>query len=351
MNAAYPPTDGMLHLRPQRHPDAMVAGRGADRAGARRGRYAAVPVGRRGGGVRAGERARTGRRIADGRQRLRPDRGCSATSRSSAYGITTHYYDPLAGAADIQALLSKAHPRDLHGKPRLADLRGPGRARHLRARQATRCRHPARQHLGDAAVLPGARRTASTSRSSPAPNMSRAMPTDARLGHRDRAGLGATVEDLARCYGQCASPDDAFLAARGLRTLGVRLGGTRTARSRSRVGSTSSRRSRQVLHPAFKDCPGHAFWKRDFTGSTGLFSIVLKDADDAAADRFVESLAAVRHRLQLGRLRKPRAAGPPAPRRTVRRDKPAGAMVRLHIGLEDPDDLIADLAEGLKLIG
>ena len=89
--------------------------------------------------------------------------------------------------------------------------------------------------------------------------------------------------------GQTVSPDDASLAARGLRTMGVRLRRHEDSAIKIARWLDEQPQVAAVLHPAFKDCPGHEFWKRDFTGSSGLFSIVLKDADDAAATRFVES--------------------------------------------------------------
>ena len=93
--------------------------------------------------------------------------------------------------------------------------------------------------------------------------------------------------------------------------------------------------------------PATNIWKRDFKGSSGLFSFELKGADDAARARS-STPRAVRDRLQLGRLRKPGAAGrsrsAPSPK------PPAPNLVRLHIGLEDPDDLIADLSQAFDWI-
>ena len=106
-----------------------------------------------------------------------------------------------------------------------------------------------------------------------------------------------------------------------------------------------------MIHPAFADCPGHEYWKRDFTGSSGLFSFILRDSDDAAANRFVESLGLFAIGYSWGGYESLALPVHPHRARTVRREKPAGAMIRLHIGLEDPDDLIADLEQGLKLTG
>ena len=122
--------------------------------------------------------------------------------------------------------------------------------------------------------------------------------------------------------------------------MGVRLkqheeGALRVAhwlKERSEVGV--------VLHPALPDCPGHEYWKRDFKGSSGLFSFELKGADDALRARFVDGLELFGIGYSWGGYES--LAIPVDPVRTVSK-APAPNLVRLHIGLEDPDDLIADL--------
>ena len=97
----------------------------------------------------------------------------------------------------------------------------------------------------------------------------------------------------------------------------------------------------RVLHPALPDCPGHEYWKRDFKGSSGLFSFELKSGDRAA---FVDGLEHFGIGYSWGGYES--LALPVDPVRTVSQ-APAPNLVRLHIGLEDPDDLIADLAQAL----
>ena len=148
------------------------------------------------------------------------------------------------------------------------------------------------------------------------------------------------IETLGWDLGHSVSPDDAWLGSRGLRTMGVRLkqheeGALRVARwlkQRADVGL--------VLHPAIPDCPGHQYWKRDFKGSSGLFSFELKDTDHAARARFVDSLELFGIGFSWGGYES--LAIPVDPVRTVSKP-PAPNLVRLHIGLEDPEDLIADL--------
>ena len=151
----------------------------------------------------------------------------------------------------------------------------------------------------------------------------------------------------ARLYGQSVSPDDAYLAARGLRTMGVRLRRHEDSAIKIARWLQDQPLVAGVLHPALKSCPGHEYWKRDFTGSSGLFAIVLRHVDEAAAARFVESLELFGIGYSWGGFES--LALPVHPKRTASK-APAGPIVRLHIGLEDPDDLMADLGHAFQAI-
>jgi cystathionine beta-lyase len=107
----------------------------------------------------------------------------------------------------------------------------------------------------------------------------------------------------------------------------------------------------KVLHPAFPECPGHEYWTRDFTGSSGLFSFVLKGGNDSDRARFIEGLKHLGIGYSWGGFESLVLPVDPQRVRSVTPREEEGPMVRLHIGLEDPDDLIADLAEGLTLYG
>jgi cysteine-S-conjugate beta-lyase len=157
-------------------------------------------------------------------------------------------------------------------------------------------------------------------------------------------------ERLARtgqAFGQYVSPDDAFLAARGLRTLGVRLrqhelGAVKVARwlkDQPQVG--------QILHPALDGSPGHELWARDFQGSSGLFSFALKGTAREARDRFVERLELFGIGYSWGGFESLAVPADADQLRTASSRSYDGPLVRLHIGLEDPDDLIAELAQSL----
>jgi cystathionine beta-lyase len=160
------------------------------------------------------------------------------------------------------------------------------------------------------------------------------------------AGLHQRLGDALFRLGMAVSPDDCYLALRGLQTLAVRL--RAIERSAVEIARWLAVRPEvhTVLHPALPSCPGHELWRRDFTGSSGTFSIVL-DARFGREDvlRFVDSLQLFQIGYSWGgvtSLAVPRGDEPNRP------DNPYGRrLVRLSIGLEDPDDLIADLEQAL----
>ncbi|MDI1294650.1 MAG: PLP-dependent transferase, partial [bacterium] len=90
---------------------------------------------------------------------------------------------------------------------------------------------------------------------------------------------------------QMTSPDDAWLAARGLRTLGIRLHQHQSSALQIAHWLADQPDVARVLHPALPDCPGHDLWQRDFTGSTGLFSIILRGGDGLARAALIDGLA------------------------------------------------------------
>jgi cysteine-S-conjugate beta-lyase len=160
----------------------------------------------------------------------------------------------------------------------------------------------------------------------------------------------ATWEALRRGYvlqGQCVSPDDAYLAARGLRTMQVRLAQHDAAARKVAAWLAAQPQVGRVLHPAFPDCPGHAFWRRDFTGASGLFAFTFRQGARAHAAAFIDALRLFGIGFSWGGFESLALPIDPTPLRTATRWNARGPAVRLHIGLEDVDDLIADLAHGL----
>ena len=155
------------------------------------------------------------------------------------------------------------------------------------------------------------------------------------------------VRQTAYLFGQMTSPDDAWLASRGLRTLGVRLRQHQDGALAVAHWLKDQPGVARVLHPALPDCPGHALWQRDFSGSTGLFSFILDGGDEATRAALIDGLAHFGIGYSWGGFESLALPVDPARHRTATRWEAEGPMVRLHIGLEDPDDLIADLDAGL----
>jgi cystathionine beta-lyase len=155
------------------------------------------------------------------------------------------------------------------------------------------------------------------------------------------ARLHQTHGDL----GLYASGDDCFLGLRGLRTLAVRL------QRHQETGLALARwlqarpEVARILHPALPGDVGHALWKRDFSGACGLFGVVLKPVSEAALAAFIDGLQHFGIGYSWGGFES--LIIPAHIRRTVRPFEAEGPVLRIHAGLEDPDDLIADLEQGL----
>ena len=158
------------------------------------------------------------------------------------------------------------------------------------------------------------------------------------------------LDQTSRALGQCVSPDDAFLAARGLRTLSVRL--AQHERSALAVAHWLADHPKvaRVLHPALPSCPGHDRWARDFRGSSGLFSFELAGGGNDDVAVLVDGLKHFGIGYSWGGFESLALPVDLHRLRSLERPRP-GPMVRLHIGLENVDDLIADLARGLDRYG
>ena len=162
------------------------------------------------------------------------------------------------------------------------------------------------------------------------------------------ASLWPPLKETVTTMGLCVGPDDMYLALRGLRTLGVRL--ERHRQSALTVARWLRERPEvlRVLHPALEDDPGHAIWRRDFTGSSGLFSIVLRPTREAAVRAFLDALELFGMGFSWGGYESLVILFDCAGYRTATRWAPGGPALRFHIGLEDPNDLIADLERGFS---
>jgi cystathionine beta-lyase len=160
--------------------------------------------------------------------------------------------------------------------------------------------------------------------------------------HYDR--IQTAVWDL----GYAVSPDDAWLGSRGLRTMALRLKEHEQSALKIALWLKERPEIGRVLHPALPDCPGHEYWQRDFKGSSGLFTFELKGAGRNRRTVFVDSLQLFGIGYSWGGYES--LVLPADPYRTVSK-APAENLVRLHVGLEDADDLIADLAQALDQAG
>ncbi|HEY6916026.1 MAG TPA: cystathionine beta-lyase [Allosphingosinicella sp.] len=262
------------------------------------------------------------------------------------FGIRTAYYDPLIGA-EIEALIETDtraiflespgsltfEVQDVPAICRIAQARGIVTL--LDNTWATPLLFPALAHGVDLSIL---------------------ACTKYVVGHSDvlmgsvtaNARTWDAIQRTGQVLGQCVGPDDAYLALRGLRTLGIRLrqheaNGLKVARWLAEQPQVA-----RVLHPALPDCPGHEFWARDYKGASGLFSVVLKTSDDAARSRFIDGLQHFGIGFSWGGYE---SLAIPVDLQRIRTATPRdeeGLIVRFHIGLEDADDLIADLNRGLK---
>ncbi len=155
------------------------------------------------------------------------------------------------------------------------------------------------------------------------------------------------VKKLHGNVGLCVAPDDAFLALRGLRSLEIRL--ERHQASALKVAEWLSEQPQvaSVRHPGLANDPGHALWQRDMSGSCGLFSFVLKGGDERDAATVLDALELFGLGYSWGGYESLATIGSHGLARVASHYEGEGPLIRLHIGLEDPDDLIADLAQAL----
>ncbi|NQV79628.1 MAG: cystathionine beta-lyase, partial [Alphaproteobacteria bacterium] len=172
------------------------------------------------------------------------------------------------------------------------------------------------------------------------------------VGHSD-AMLGTVtaneecleaLQETTYSMGFAAGPDDLYLGTRGIRTIGVRL------RQHMESGLNVARwlQSRpevvRVIHPGLPNDPGHALWQRDFTGASGLFAFVIKSCPRAALEAMVNHFKYFGMGASWGGYESLCMPTSPEKMRTATPWEPGGQCMRIHVGLEDVDDLIEDLA-------
>jgi cystathionine beta-lyase len=264
------------------------------------------------------------------------------------YGVETTYYDPMIGAGieklfkpNTRAVLVEApgsQSFEMPDIPAIADV----------------------AHARDALVIDD------NTWATPLYHRSLELGVDISMqaatkyigGHSDimfgtisaNAKAWPVLAENIRLLGVCAGPDDVFLALRGVRTLSVRL--AQHYRSGLEMAQWLATRPEvaRVLHPALESHPGHAIWKRDFTGASGLFSIVLKPAPQKAVDTLLDTLKLFGMGFSWGGFESLAIPFDCDAYRTATKWSPGGPTLRLHIGLENVDDLKADLERGFAAL-
>jgi cystathionine beta-lyase len=265
------------------------------------------------------------------------------------FGVTTRYYDPMAGAGTAELIGERTRAIFLESPGSLtlevqdvpaicAAAKARGVATLIDNTWATPFFFPALAAGVDLSILAATKYVGGHA--------------DVMLGSvTANADHYARLERTSWDLGQSASPDDAWLCSRGLRTMGVRLRQHEAGALKVALWLKDQPQVAAVLHPALPDCPGHEIWKRDFKGSSGLFSFVLRGGGDSARTRFIESLELFAMGYSWGGYESLVVPADPERIRTATRWQAEGPLVRLHIGLEDADDLIEDLAAGLARYG
>jgi cystathionine beta-lyase len=148
--------------------------------------------------------------------------------------------------------------------------------------------------------------------------------------------------------GVTASSDDCFLGLRGLRTLATRLARHQASAMQVALWLQAQPAVREVIYPALPGSRGHELWRRDFTGATGLFGVVLQPVGKERIAALLDGMRLFRMGWSWGGFESLIIPTWPERARTATHWNAGGPCLRLHVGLEDPGDLIADLADGLK---
>ena len=267
----------------------------------------------------------------------------------SRYGVTTEYYSPDIGDA-IAELIQKNTRLVLMEAPgsltfEMQDIPGITRAAKEKGvltvmdnTWATPVFFRPLEHGVDISIQAGTKYIAGHS------DLVIGMVTSAReTTHK-------MMVSHAQNLGDAASPDDCYLALRGLRTLSVRLYRQQESTLKVAAWLADQPQVYRVLYPALPGDPGHALWKRDFKGASSLFGLAMHSEDETAVKAMADSLRYFQIGSSWGGYESLIAFNhmPVARERVPWTEKPF--MLRVHIGLEDPEDLIADLAQGLARI-
>jgi cystathionine beta-lyase len=268
-----------------------------------------------------------------------------ATGLLKRMGIGTRFYDPLIGGGiaelireDTRAILMESPgslTMEVQDVPAIvAAAKARGVTTLIDNTWATPLLFPAIAHGVDLTILACTKYVVGHS--------------DAMLGSVTAArGHFARLRDTSFQLGQVASADDCWLGSRGLRTMAMRLKQHEASALKIARWLAEQPQVARVLHPALPGHEGHEVFLRDFKGASGLFSFVLDGGDDAARAALIDGLELFGIGYSWGGFESLALPVDPQRYRSVTTRDDAGPVVRLQIGLEDPDDLIADLAAGL----
>lgn len=172
--------------------------------------------------------------------------------------------------------------------------------------------------------------------------------SDAMLGViTTRNELYERVKTTTVALGVCAGVDECYLGLRGLRTLAARMPRHQETGLKLAHWLKARPEVERVLHPALPDCPGHELWARDFTGASGLFTVVFKEFPKKSVEAMLDGMELFAMGFSWGGYESLILPVYPSKMRSATTWPHPGPAVRIHAGLEDPDDLIADLAAGL----
>jgi cystathionine beta-lyase len=271
---------------------------------------------------------------------------CDSTLKR--FGVTTTYYDPLIGK-DIAGLMQPNTKAVFTESPgsltfEMQDIPAIAEVAHAKGAVvltdntwASPLYHKALEKGVDLSIQSGTKYIGGHS--------------DLMLGTVSaNAATVLRLKDTAFGMGLCVGPDDMNLGLRGLRTLAVRL--ARHHQSGLAVARWFEQRPEvlKVVHPALPSHPGHAIWKRDFTGACGLFAIVLKPVPEKAVLAFLNALSLYGMGASWGGFESLAIPYDVHDYRTATKFTPGGPSIRFHIGLEDVGDLTADLERGFAAL-
>ena len=263
-------------------------------------------------------------------------------------GVTTSYFDPLAGAEVAGQFRPNTTAIYLESPGSLSfeiqDTAAIAKAAHEKGvvvlmdnTWATPLYYRPLNHGVDLAIMSGTKYIGGHS--------------DVMLGTVSaNSATVASLKNTVYLSGLCEGPDDVYLGLRGLRTLSVRL--ERHFKSGLAIGRWLEQRPEvlRMLHPAMEGNPGYALWKRDFTGASGLFSMVLKPVPQKAVYAFLDALELFGIGASWGGYESLATPFDCSLVRTATKWQPGGPTVRFHIGLEAAEDLIADLERGFAAL-